>query len=87
METQKLNFEPGAPLGNDGIPLCVPEIRGNEWLYIKQCLDTNFVSSVGPFVDRFERYFGSLYRREIWGSHFNRDCRVAYRLAGHRHPT
>ena len=55
METQKLNFEPGAPLGNDGIPLCVPEIRGNEWLYIKQCLDTNFVSSVGPFVDRFER--------------------------------
>jgi perosamine synthetase len=37
------------------IPLCVPEIRGNEWIYIKQCLDTNFVSSVGPFVDRFER--------------------------------
>jgi perosamine synthetase len=37
------------------IPLCVPEIRGNEWTYIKECLDTNFVSSVGPFVDRFER--------------------------------
>ena len=37
------------------IPLCVPELRGNEWAYIKECLDTNFVSSVGPFVDRFER--------------------------------
>jgi perosamine synthetase len=37
------------------IPLCVPEIRGNEWTYIRECLDTNFVSSVGPFVDRFER--------------------------------
>jgi len=37
------------------IPLCVPEIRGNEWKYIKECLDTNWVSSVGPFVDRFER--------------------------------
>ena len=37
------------------VPLCVPEIRGNEWTYIKECLDTNFVSSVGPFVDRFER--------------------------------
>ena len=50
-----LNFEPGAPIGDGGIPLCVPEIRGNEWTYIKECLDTNFVSSVGPFVDRFER--------------------------------
>lgn len=37
------------------IPLCVPEIRGNEWRYLKECLDTNFVSSVGPFVERFER--------------------------------
>jgi len=33
----------------------VPEIRGNEWKYIKECLDTNWVSSVGSFVDRFER--------------------------------
>jgi len=37
------------------IPLCVPEIRGNEWTYIKACLDTGWVSSVGSFVDRFER--------------------------------
>jgi perosamine synthetase len=37
------------------IPLCVPEIRGNEWAYIKECLDMNFISSVGPFVDRFEQ--------------------------------
>lgn len=49
------SFEPGAPTPAGFIPLCVPEIRGNEWAYIKQCLDTNFVSSVGPFVDRFER--------------------------------
>jgi perosamine synthetase len=48
-------FEPGAPAPQDFVPLCVPEIRGNEWKYIKECLDTNFVSSVGPFVDRFER--------------------------------
>src|SRR5512143_4038090 len=55
MQMQKLNFEPGAPVGDGGIPLCVPEIRGNEWSYIKECLDTSYVSSVGPFVDRFER--------------------------------
>lgn len=47
-------FEPGAPTAVDSIPLCVPEIRGKEWEYIKDCLDTNWVSSVGPFVERFE---------------------------------
>lgn len=48
-------FEPGAPAPDDGIPLCVPEVRGNEWTYVRECLDTGWVSSVGAFVDRFER--------------------------------
>jgi len=47
--------EPGAPPPDDFIPLCVPEIRGNEWRYIKDCLDTGWVSSVGSYVDRFEQ--------------------------------
>jgi len=58
-------FELGAPAPESMIPLCAPEIRGNEWKYIKECLDTNWVSSVGPFVDRFERelaaYVGTKY--------------------------
>jgi perosamine synthetase len=37
------------------IPNAVPYLAGNEWRYLKECLDTNWVSSVGPFVDRFER--------------------------------
>ncbi|MGC1421012.1 MAG: LegC family aminotransferase [Terracidiphilus sp.] len=37
------------------IPLSVPEIRGNEWEYVKECLDTGWVSSVGSYVERFER--------------------------------
>ena len=37
------------------IPLSEPEIRGKEWAYLKECLDTNWVSSAGPFVDRFEQ--------------------------------
>jgi perosamine synthetase len=37
------------------VPLSVPRLGGNEWAYVKECLDTNWVSSVGPFVDRFER--------------------------------
>ena len=37
------------------IPNAVPHLGGNEWAYLKECLDTNWVSSAGPFVDRFER--------------------------------
>ena len=37
------------------IPNAEPCLRGNEWRYVKECLDTNWVSSVGPFVERFER--------------------------------
>jgi len=36
------------------IPLCGPHIGGNEWKYVKECLDTHWVSYVGSFVDRFE---------------------------------
>ena len=37
------------------IPNAVPLLDGNEWKYLKECLDTNWVSSVGPFVERFEK--------------------------------
>ncbi len=37
------------------IPNAVPHLGGNEWKYLKECLDTNWVSSAGPFVARFER--------------------------------
>ena len=37
------------------IPNAVPLLGGNEWRYLKECLDTNWVSSVGPFVERFEK--------------------------------
>lgn len=48
-----VSFEPGARV-EGGIPLCVPEIRGNEWQYVKDCLDSGWVSSVGSYVTRFE---------------------------------
>lgn len=48
-------FEPGSAAPEGTIPLCVPEIHGNEWKYVKECLDSNWVSSAGPFVNRFER--------------------------------
>jgi len=37
------------------IPLSIPLLQGNEWKYIKDCLDTGWISSVGGYVDLFER--------------------------------
>ena len=37
------------------IPLHEPEFAGNEWAFVKDCLDTGWVSSVGGYVDRLER--------------------------------
>jgi dTDP-4-amino-4,6-dideoxygalactose transaminase len=36
------------------IPIAVPNLTGREAEYLQQCIETTFVSSVGPFVDRFE---------------------------------
>lgn len=36
------------------IPLAVPNLTGREAEYLQQCIATTFVSSVGPFVTRFE---------------------------------
>lgn len=40
--------------GSTCVPLHEPRFAGNEWAYVKECLDTGWVSSVGKFVDRFE---------------------------------
>ena len=47
------------------IPLSEPLISGNEWKYIKECLDTGWVSSSGEYVNKFEKitadYVGTKY--------------------------
>ena len=40
--------------GPGSVALHEPSFGGNEWLYLKECLDSNYVSSVGKFVDQFE---------------------------------
>lgn len=49
--------EPARRGATGTIPLSEPNISGREWEYVKECLDTGWVSSVGSFVDRFEREF------------------------------
>ena len=36
------------------IPLSIPHLDGNEWQYVKDCLDTGWVSSAGSYVTKFE---------------------------------
>lgn len=47
------------------IPLSVPNLSGNELKYITECIETNWVSSVGSYVDKFEKnlaeFTGSKY--------------------------
>lgn len=39
------------------IPLCIPEISGNELKYVKECIDTGWVSSAGKYTKEFEDRF------------------------------
>ena len=44
-------------LGNvipSGVSLHEPEFAGKEWEYVKDCLDTGWVSTAGQYVETFE---------------------------------
>ncbi|MDD4975468.1 MAG: LegC family aminotransferase [Bacteriovorax sp.] len=43
------------PKEMERISLHEPSFIGNEWNYVKECIDTGWVSSVGKFVDRIEK--------------------------------
>ncbi len=46
-------------VGTGSVVLHEPSFGGNEWLYVKETLDSTFVSSVGKYVDRFEHDLAS----------------------------
>ncbi|MPL68892.1 GDP-perosamine synthase [bioreactor metagenome] len=43
------------PIKDKFIPLHEPSFTGNENKYVKECIDTGWVSSVGKYVDLFEK--------------------------------
>lgn len=47
------------------IPLSIPQLEGNEWKYVKDCIDTGWISSAGSYVNQFEQmvaeYAGAKY--------------------------
>lgn len=73
--------------GVTGIPrtaLHEPALNGNELAYVTECIQTGWVSSVGSFVDRFERdladYVGA--RHAVVVSNGTSGLQVALMLAG-----
>jgi len=70
--------------GPEPVPLHEPQFRGNEWVYLKECLDSTFVSSVGRFVDRFEAeladYTGARYAVAVVNG--TAALHIALKLAG-----
>lgn len=66
------------------IPLSVPHLAGNEEAYLAECVTTNFVSSVGPLVGRFESAFADFVDapHAVACSSGTAALHVALRLAG-----
>ena len=66
------------------IPLSEPSIQGNEWTYIKECLDDEWVSSAGKYVELFEQkiceYTGS--KHAVACVNGTSALQVSLRLAG-----
>ncbi|MBD3609335.1 MAG: aminotransferase class I/II-fold pyridoxal phosphate-dependent enzyme, partial [Gammaproteobacteria bacterium] len=48
------------PESTGSYPLSEPQFSGNEWSYVKECIDTGWVSSVGKYVDQFEREIANI---------------------------
>jgi perosamine synthetase len=43
----------------DFIPVSAPALLGNEKRYVNECLETTWISSIGRFIEEFERSFGA----------------------------
>ncbi len=71
-------------VGEPPVALHEPQFSGNEWNYLKECLDSTFVSSVGKYVDRFEAdlaaYTGAKYAVAVVNG--TAALHIALKLAG-----
>ena len=68
----------------DSVQLHAPVFIGNEKKYLAECIDTSYVSSVGAFVDRFEKdmadYTGA--KRAVVCVNGTNGIAIALKLAG-----
>jgi aminotransferase in exopolysaccharide biosynthesis len=73
-----------AVLGEGDHPLHEPRFQGNEQRYVSDCIASTFVSSVGQYVDRFERELAAFTgaRRAIAVVNGTAALQVSLQLAG-----
>lgn len=73
--------------GKEYVPLHRPVFEGNERQYLVDCVDSNFVSTVGSQVDEFEnqiaKFVGSTYAVAVVNG--TAALQIALQLAGVRH--
>jgi len=70
--------------GQPRVALHEPSFKGNEWAYVKDCIDTGWVSSVGAYVDRFEHDLAEVTgaKHAVVVSNGTSGLQVALQLAG-----
>jgi len=60
MNKELINFIKNIYNSDNYICLHEPVFRGNEKKYLEECIDSTYVSSVGPFVDKFEKLISEI---------------------------
>ena len=84
MNKELITFFRDRFLTNEFIPLHAPIFNGNEKKYLNECIDSTFVSSVGPFVDEFEELMNQITKTKKTTAVVNGTAglQVALRIVG-----
>lgn len=84
MNRELINFFRARFNTNENIPLHIPTFNGNEKKYLEECIDSTYVSSVGPFVDKFEEVMSAVTQTKKATAVVNgtSGLQVALRLVG-----
>ena len=48
------------------IPVCEPALEGRELQYVRDCLETNWISSAGKYINLFEEKFAAYCGALLW---------------------
>ena len=84
MEKEIVSFVRDKFNSKEFIPLHSPIFKGNEKKYLEACIDSTYVSSVGPFVDKFEELMNQITKTKKTTAVVNGTAglQVALRIVG-----
>jgi perosamine synthetase len=84
MKKELINFIRKKFHSQEFIPLHIPVFSGNEKRYLEDCIDSTYVSSVGPYVDKFEKLMNTITQTKKTTAVINGTAalQVALRIVG-----